>query len=393
MGGKPVRESYLAYGKQFIDDDDITGVVSVLKSDFLTCGSKVEEFEAKLCEVTGAKYCTSVANGTAALHVACMAANISEGDEVIVPPITFAASANCVLYCKGTPIFADIDKDTWQMDLEDIKRKISPRTKAIITVDFTGQTGDLRGLKELCKLKQLTLIEDAAHSLGTVYNGKPVGSIADITTFSFHPVKTITTGEGGAVTTNSKILNKKIALLAKHGITRDVAFKKEDVSNWYYEQVALGYNYRLTDIQCALGISQLNKLTKFAQRREEITQMYNDAFADIEEITLQQSTPKCIPVKHLYIIRLNLDKLNCTKKEFYDAMQKENIGVNVHYIPINTFPYYKNLGYGSKCKNAQEFYEQALTLPLFYKMEDKDAEDVINAVKKIIAHYGSLANS
>ncbi|MEF9863502.1 MAG: UDP-4-amino-4,6-dideoxy-N-acetyl-beta-L-altrosamine transaminase [Christensenellaceae bacterium] len=388
-GGVPVREKVLAYGRQYIDDADISAVVEVLKSDFLTCGPKVAQLEQKLCEMTKAKYAVAVSNGTAALHVACLAAGITKGDEVIVAPMTFAASANCVLYCGATPVFADIDKDTYTISPEEIEKRITPCTKAVIAVDFTGQACDYTRIKEICKKKQILLIEDAAHSIGTVYDGVPVGSLADITTFSFHPVKTITAGEGGAVLTNSAELYEKINLYAKHGITRDEKLiQNHENSSWYYEQQLLGYNYRITDMQCALCKSQLEKLEKFAERRKEITKKYNEAFGGMSQITLQKEQPKSDTVRHLYIIRLNTDKLTADRKQIYDALHAENIGVNVHYIPIYLFPYYQSIGYRrGLCPQAEALYEQMITIPLYYAMSEKDVCDVICAVKKVVEHY------
>ncbi|MGI6153520.1 MAG: UDP-4-amino-4,6-dideoxy-N-acetyl-beta-L-altrosamine transaminase [Christensenellaceae bacterium] len=389
FGGKPVRDTYLAYGRQYIDDDDVRAVADVLRSDFLTCGPKVTELESALCKLAGAQYATVVSNGTAALHVACLAAGIGPGDEVVVPPITFAATANSVLYCGGTPVFADIDIDTWQLSVNEAEKAITNKTKAIITVDYTGQTGELIRLKQLCEKYNLTMIEDAAHSIGTTYMQKPVGSIADLTTFSFHPVKTVTSGEGGAVLTNSADMKQKLELFAKHGITRNSdLIHDHSNSNWYYEELLLGYNYRLTDIQCALLISQLQKLPDFATRRAEITNQYNEAFSGMDELTLQKPTDGCVPVRHLYVIRLNTAKLSAGRKEVYDALQAENIGVNVHYIPTYHFPYYRENGYADIfLKNTEALYAEMITLPLYYAMTDRDAADVIAAVKKVLRYY------
>ncbi|MEG1158632.1 MAG: DegT/DnrJ/EryC1/StrS family aminotransferase, partial [Christensenellaceae bacterium] len=272
---------------------------------------------------------------------------------------------------------------------EEIEKRITPCTKAVIAVDFTGQACDYTRIKEICKKKQILLIEDAAHSIGTVYDGVPVGSLADITTFSFHPVKTITAGEGGAVLTNSAELYEKINLYAKHGITRDEKLiQNHENSSWYYEQQLLGYNYRITDMQCALCKSQLEKLEKFAERRKEITKKYNEAFGGMSQITLQKEQPKSDTVRHLYIIRLNTDKLTADRKQIYDALHAENIGVNVHYIPIYLFPYYQSIGYRrGLCPQAEALYEQMITIPLYYAMSEKDVCDVICAVKKVVEHY------
>ena len=388
-GGKPVRKTKLSYGHQYVDDADIHAITEVLKSDFLTCGPKVTELERALCGLTGAAHCTTVSNGTAALHVACLAAGIGPGDEVITTPITFAASANAVLYCGGKPVFADIDSNTCTIDPSSIERCVTERTKAVIAVDFTGAACDYDAIRTVCQKHNLLLIEDAAHSIGTKYRGTPVGNIADLTTFSFHPVKTITAGEGGAVLTKDSTLAKRVEMFAKHGITRDPALLRDHSnSSWYYEQQLLGYNYRLTDIQCALALSQLKKLERFTARRRELVKRYDEAFSEIPEVIVQAEVEGSDAVRHLYILRLDFDRLNCDRKEFYDAMQAENIGVNVHYIPVYWFPYYQSLGYQrGLCPNAEAYYESSMTLPLFYGMTDKDQEDVIQAVKKLFDYF------
>ena len=388
-GGEPVRKTRLSYGHQHIDEDDIRAVTEVLRSDFLTCGPKVPELEARLCGLTGAPHCVTVSNGTAALHVACLAAGIGPGDEVITTPITFAASANAVLYCGGTPVFADIDPRTYTLSPQSVEERITPRTKAVIAVDFTGQACDYDALRAICQKHHLLLIEDAAHSLGTVYRGTPVGSLADLTTFSFHPVKTVTAGEGGAVMCRSPELAQRALLYARHGITRDPALLQEEGnSNWYYEEQLLGYNYRLTDLQCALALSQLEKLDRFAARRKELVRAYQEAFRELPEAVLQEENEGSDSVRHLYILCLRLEGLRCGRREFYDALQAENIGVNVHYIPVYYFPYYRSLGYRKGlCPNAEAYYETCLTLPLFYGMTEADQRDVIEAVQKVAAYY------
>ena len=388
-GGEPVRKTRLSYGHQYIDEADIQAVVEVLNSDFLTCGPKVAELEEALCHLTGAAHCTAVSNGTAALHVACLAAEIGPGDEVITTPVTFAASANAVLYCGGKPVFADIDPRTYTIDPESIERCVTERTKAVISVDFTGAACDYDAIRAICQKHNLLLIEDAAHSIGTTYRGTPVGGVADLTTFSFHPVKTITAGEGGAVLSKDSTLAKRVELFAKHGITRDFDLLQEKGnSNWYYEQQMLGYNYRMTDIQCALALSQLKKLERFIARRKELVRKYDEAFRKIPEVIIQTEAEGSDTARHLYLLRLDFDRLNCRRKEFYDAMQAENIGVNVHYIPVYLFPYYQSLGYRrGLCPNAEAYYESSMTLPLFYGMTDQDQNDVIRAVEKVITYF------
>lgn len=388
-GGEPIRQIKLGYGHQYIDESDIQAVVNVLKSDFLTCGPKVEELEQRLCALTGAAYCTAVSNGTAALHVACLAAGIGPGDEVITTPITFAASANAILYCGGTPVFADIDPETYEIDSASVEAHITEKTKAVIAVDFTGAPCNYEALRSICKKYHLLLIEDAAHSIGTSYRGTPVGSIADLTTFSFHPVKTITAGEGGAVMSHDPKLAQRVLMFARHGITRDQGLLKDlSNSNWYYEQQMLGYNYRLTDIQCALALSQLDKLDRFVARRKELVRRYDEALRELPEARIQKEYEGANTVRHLYILRLDFARLSCDRREFYDAMQAENIGVNVHYIPVYWFPYYRPLGYRKGlCPNAEAYYGSSMTLPLFYGMTGQDQEDVILAVKKLIKHF------
>lgn len=389
FGGVPVRDTKLSYGRQYIDSEDIAAVADTLNSDFLTCGPKVEAFEAELCQLTGAGYAAAVSNGTAALHVACLAAGIGPGDEVITTPITFAATANAVLYCGGTPIFADIDPETYEIDPVSIESKITHKTKAVITVDFTGQACDYDAIRAVCRKHGLLLIEDAAHSIGTRYRGIPVGKIADLTTFSFHPVKTVTAGEGGAVLAQDAALAERVKLFARHGITREKELLRDQGnSGWYYEQQLLGYNYRLTDLQCALAVSQLKKLDRFAARRRELAEQYDRLLGAIPEVRLQKETDGSETVRHLYILRLDFSGLCCTRKEIYDALQAENIGVNVHYIPVYYFPYYQQLGYQKGlCPRAEEYYESCLTLPLFYSMTDRDQLDVVHAVDKVITYY------
>ncbi len=388
-GGKPVFEKKIGYGHQYIDDADIQAVVDVLKSDFLTCGPKITEAEAKLCEITGAKHAVLIANGTAALHAAAFAAGISEGDEVITTPITFAASANCALYCGGKPVFADIDPETYNIDPDSIEKCITDKTKAVVAVDFTGQAVNVERIREICDRHNLIFIEDAAHSLGTKYNGKQVGSLADMTEFSFHPVKTCTAGEGGAVTTDDDELYKKLLLFRTHGITRVQDWMdKPSEGGWYYQQIDLGYNYRMTDIQAALLTSQLAKLDMFAARRKELVKRYDEAFNAMPEITVQKEIPQSDTVRHLYIIQLNTKMLKCGRKEVFDALQAEGVGVNVHYIPVYTFPYYQKLGYKmGSCPNAEKLYERIISIPLFYSMTDEDQTKVIEAIKKIIDYY------
>ncbi|MCH5339973.1 MAG: UDP-4-amino-4,6-dideoxy-N-acetyl-beta-L-altrosamine transaminase [Acetatifactor sp.] len=389
FGGAPVREQPLHYGKQCVEQDDIDAVAQVLRSDFLTCGPKVAETEEKLCEVTGAKYAVLVANGTAALHLAALAAGFGEGDEVIVSSITFAASANCVLYCGARPVFADIDPETYNIDPESVEKLITPRTKGIVAVDFTGQAVEHDALRQLCREKGLVFIEDAAHAIGTKYRGQPVGSIADMTCFSFHPVKTVTCGEGGAVTTNDENLYRRVLRLRAHGITRvpsEMAHPTDAM--WYNEQVELGFNYRMTDIQAALLLSQLGKLDKFSARRKEIEKRYDDAFSQMPELFIQREIPESDTTRHLYVIRLNPERLACDRRQFFDALYKENVCPQVHYLPVYWHSYYEKLGYQKGlCPNAEAYYQWSMSIPLYYAMTDRDVEDTIRAVQKVVEYY------
>ncbi|KHF39883.1 UDP-4-amino-4,6-dideoxy-N-acetyl-beta-L-altrosamine transaminase [Halalkalibacter okhensis] len=387
-GGIPVRSSYLPYGRQWIDDEDIKAVVEVLKSDYLTTGPIISQFEIEIAAYVGAKYAVAFSNGTAALHGSCFAAGLNEGDEVITTPMTFAASANCIIYQGAKPIFADIEPNTYNISPQSIQSLITPKTKAIIPVDFTGQPADLNDIQILANKYDLIVIEDAAHALGSLYKGRKIGSISDMTMFSFHPVKHITTGEGGVITTNNKRYYEKLIQFRSHGITRDQGKLIENHGPWYYEMQFLGFNYRLSDIQAALGISQLKKLNKFVQRRRLIAEMYNKAFKGISEITVPYQTEDSNSSWHLYIIRLNLNKLSAGRKEIFEALLKENIGVNVHYIPVHKLPYYKQIGYEQDlCPNAEKLYEETITIPLFPSMTEQDVHDVITAVKKVINHY------
>lgn len=388
-GGTPVRDTKIYYGHQYIDDADIQAVVSVLKSDYLTCGPKIGELEKKLCDITGAGYAVVCSNGTAALHIACLAAGVTQGDEVITTPITFAASANCALYCGATPVFADINDRTYNIDPASVKKQVNERTKAVVAVDFTGQSIEEDALLAICRENGLVLIEDGAHVIGTKYKGKANGSIADMTTFSFHPVKTVTGGEGGAVLTNSEEYYKKLLLYRAHGITREAGLMEhEPAGAWYYEQIALGYNYRMTDMQAALIISQLDKLPAFSKRRKEIVAKYDAAFAGLPQIAVQEEIPESDTTRHLYILRIVPEKLRIDRKQFFEALDAENICCNVHYIPTYYFPYYERLGYEKGiCPKAEKLYDEIISLPLYYGMTDKDAEDVIHAVKRIVEYY------
>jgi len=377
---------YIEYGRQWIDEDDVAAVVEVLRGPLITTGPKVEEFEAGIAAAAGAKYAVAVANGTAALHAACFAAGIGPGDEVITSALTFAASANCALYVGATPVFADVDPKTYNIDPDEIERKITARTKAIIPVHFTGQPCAMDEIMAIARRHGIMVIADGAHALGAAYKGRPIGSIGDMTTFSFHPVKPITTGEGGAIVTDRRDLFERLMLFRTHGITRRPdLLTAADEGLWYYEQQVLGYNYRLTDIQAALGISQLKKLARFNDRRREIARQYDAAFGDLPGVVTPYQAPESLSSGHLYIIALDLDRLNVGRRQIFDALRQRGIGANVHYIPVYRHPYYQRLGYPKGlCPRAEELYERFVTLPLYPKMSDDDVTYVISSVRDVV---------
>jgi len=384
-GGVPVRAEPLPYGCQWLDDGDIACVVEVLKSDWITQGPKVEEFETKVAEYCRAKYAVAVSSGTAALHAACAVVGITNGDEAITTPITFAATANAVVYCGGKPMFADVTEDTLNIDPKEIKKKLSHKTRTILPVDFAGHPAELEEIMAMARERGLVVIEDATHALGAEYRGRKIGSLADMTVFSFHPVKHITTGEGGMILTNNQEFYEKLKIFRHHGIVKD----NLDKGSWHYEIYNPGYNFRITDFQCALGISQLKKLDRFVQRRREIAAKYNKAFAQMEEIATPIEDKGVKAVYHIYVIQLRAELLKVGRKEIFEALRAENIGVTVHYMPLHLHPFYqREFGYRKgDYPEAERYYERAITLPIFPKMSDEDANDVIKAVHKVICYY------
>jgi len=372
----------IPYGRQWIDASDIREVIKVLKSDWLTQGPKIKEFEDALCKYTGAKYAVAVSSGTAALHISCLAANIKRSYEVITSPITFTASANSILYCGGKPVFADIQNDTVNIDPEEIKKKINPNTKAIIPVHFAGHPCDLEEIKEIAKKHNLLIIEDASHALGAEYKNSKIGSCkySDMTIFSFHPVKHITTGEGGAVLTNREDLYQKLLLFRNHGITREKKKMAKYDGPWYYEMQQLGFNYRLTDLQCALGINQLKKLEKYIERRRELASIYNKGLSKIDKIILPVEKPYVKSSWHIYYIRL---KDSSKRRLIFEELQKSGIGAQVHYIPVHLQPYYrKNFGYkAGDYPKAEDYYQSTITLPLYPKMMNSEIQYIINILE------------
>lgn len=383
-GINTIRENMLPYGTQWIDDDDLAEVIAVLESNYLTQGPRIAQFEQAVADYVGTKYAVAFANGTAALHGACFAAGIDHGHEVITTPITFAASSNCVLYQGGIPVFADISSSTYNIDPDDVERKITKKTKAIIPVDFTGQPAEIDLLLKIAEAHNLIVIQDAAHSLGAEYDGRKIGSFADMTMFSFHPVKHITTGEGGMIVTDNEHYYNQLQLFRSHGITKERSFIERDEGPWYYEMQTLGYNYRITDLQAALGTSQLRKLDSFVKRRREIVQLYNEAFQELEGIILPQQNEKANSSWHLYVLRFDSTRFKVSRREIFTALKELNIGVNVHYIPVYHHPYYQSLGYKKGlCEHAEQYYKEAITIPLFPKMTNQDVNDVIRAVRHV----------
>jgi UDP-4-amino-4,6-dideoxy-N-acetyl-beta-L-altrosamine transaminase len=387
-GGKPVRDTLLPYGRQSVDESDIQAVVETLRSDWLTTGPKVAEFEEAFAAWVGACYAISFSSGTAALHGATFAAGIEAGDEAITSPLTFAATANCILYQGGKPVFADVCPDTLNLDPSRVESLVTSRTKAVLPVDYAGHPADLDPFLEIAERNGLTVIEDACHALGAEYRGKKVGSITHMTVFSFHPIKHLTTGEGGMVTTDNTRFADTLRKFRNHGISTGARDRQRE-GQWHYEMVLLGFNYRLTDIACALGLQQLSKLEENLSRRREIAEHYTSAMRNIPGIVIPQVRDEISPAWHLYPIRVDSPKLSADREEIFRALRAENIGVNVHYIPVHLHPYYKDrFGYrGGEFPVAEAVYESLISLPMFHGMSDKDVRDVIEAVRKITAHY------
>jgi perosamine synthetase len=389
-GGQPIRQTLLPYGRQSIDDSDIEAVVQTLRSDWVTTGPKVAEFEEAVASCVGAKYAVSFSSGTAALHAAAFAAGLQAGDEAITTPLTFAATANCVLYQGATPIFADVEPETLNIDPDRLARRISPRTKAILPVDYAGHPADLDEILRLADRHGLIVIEDACHALGAEYKGRCVGGIAHMTVFSFHPVKHVTTGEGGMVTTDNSGFAETLRRFRNHGISTDGRMRQA-AGQWHYEMVLLGFNYRLSDIACALGLRQLVRLEANLVRRRQIAAQYTDAFRNLPAIRPPAVRSEVNPAWHLYPIRLELDKLSGTRDQIFQALRGENIGVNVHYVPVHLHPYYRNrFGYkGGEYPVAERAYERLISLPMFHGMTDGDVSDVIGAVQKVALAFGN----
>jgi UDP-4-amino-4,6-dideoxy-N-acetyl-beta-L-altrosamine transaminase len=382
-GGKPVRKTLLCYGKQTIEDDDIKVVTDVLRDNtYLTTGPKVEEFENCVAKYTGIRYACAVNSGTAALHMAMSSLDLKYGDEVIVTSMSFVATANAILYCNAKPIFCDILHDTMNIDHNQIESLITTKTRAIIVVDFAGQLCHYKSIKSICTNHNLYLIEDASHSLGC----KGMGEMSDLTTLSFHPVKNITTCEGGMVLTNNTELYNKMRNFGKHGINRDHK-ERNKTNSHFYEMEYLGYNFRIPDLLCALGINQMKKLDRFINDRNNIAEYYREKLSKLQNY-LTPLTQRNSSVFHIYVIRLNLKKLSWNRDKIYDALIKEGIGVNVHYIPIHMHPFYvKNQStFIGMMPIAEMVYKDILTLPIYPTMKYTDVDDVVSALTKVINH-------
>jgi len=389
----PSAKRFIPYGRQSIDEQDVAAVCSVLRSDWFTTGPKIEEFEKAVADYVGAKYAVAVSSGTAALHAAMYSLSIKPGDEVIVPPMTFAATANCIVFQGGTPVFADVTSDTLLIDPAQVEAKITPRTKAIIAVDYAGQPCDYDSLRNIADQNNLILVADACHALGAEYKGQKAGSLADLSVFSFHPVKHITTGEGGMITTDDEELATRMRLFRNHGITRDPKRFSSPTSDlrppssdfsWFYEMVDLGYNYRITDFQCALGISQLRKLPVWVARRNQIALRYNEAISDLQTFAPLRVRDDVFHAYHLYIIRVDNKDPDNDRSAVFRRLRYAGIGVNVHYVPVHLHPFYREHFYTrlGDCPIAEKAYECIISLPISPSMSGDDVDAVISSISR-----------
>ena len=374
-------EPFIPYGRQQIDEDDIQAVVEVLRSDWITTGPAVDAFEAAMAAFTGAGHAVAVSSGTAALHCAMHAIDLKPGDEVIVPAITFAATANCVLYAGAQPVFADVDPNTLLIDPAAVAQLINPRTRAVITMDYAGQPCDYAALRAITEQAGITLVADACHAIGGRYRGQAVGTLADITTLSFHPVKHITTGEGGMVLSHRAEVAERARCFRNHGITTDHR-QRAQAGAWYYEMQTLGFNYRASDLQCALGQSQLRKLPGWIQQRQHLAAMYRQALEGLPGVTPLLESPGIHHAYHLFVVKLPADQ----RQSVFAAMRNRSIGVNVHYQPVYQHPYYRDtLGFAqSQCPNAEKAFEQILSLPMYPGLGHDQVDRVVECLRQAV---------
>lgn len=386
-GGRPVRPTWLPYGRQAIDDDDVQAVAAALRDDFVTTGPRVAEFERRFAAAVSARHAVAVSSGTAALHASVFAAGVGPGDEVVTTPLTFVATSNAVLYQGGVPRFADVRADALTLDPDALRAAIGPRTRALLPVHFAGQPCDLDRLHQIARDRKLRVIEDAAHALGAEYHGRRVGSLSDLTVFSLHPVKHITSGEGGVVTTDDDELAERVRRFRNHGLATDTASRRAQGA-LHSEMVDLGFNYRLTDVQCALGLSQLGKLDRFLAGRERVAERYIAALKDQPALTVPGVALDVRHAWHLFPVLLDLERLTVDRARVFHALRAENIGVTVHYVPAYLHPYYARLGYPrGLCPVAEDLAGRVLSLPMYPAMTDADVDDVVTALRKVLGHY------
>jgi len=388
--GSAIRERFLPFCLPDIGQDEIDEVVDSLESGWITTGPKTKLFERRFREYVGSKHAIAVNSCTAGLHLALVAAGIGEGDEVITTPLTFCSTANVIVHQRATPVLADIGEEDFNIDPKEIRKRITSRTRAIIPVHMAGQPCDMDAILQIARDHSLLVIEDAAHAVGAKYNGRMMGSIGDVTVFSFYATKNLTTAEGGMITTDNKELAEMMRILSLHGISADAWKRYSAEGSWYYEVLYPGYKYNMTDIQSSLGLHQLSRLEGFIETRERYAQMYTEAFADMPEIITPRVRPDVRHAWHLYIIRLSLRELGMDRSQFIDALRAENIGTSVHFIPIHLHPYYQS-SYGFKLGDfprAETVYESIVSLPLYTRMTERDVHDVISAVKRVVAQHG-----
>jgi UDP-4-amino-4,6-dideoxy-N-acetyl-beta-L-altrosamine transaminase len=381
------RMKIYGYGRQSVSPEDVRAVVDVLNSDFLSQGPKIKEFETAICDYTGAQYCVVVANATAALHISMMALDVAAGDEVITTPNTFMADANCVVYVGGTIKFADIEPSTANIDPEEIRKHITPRTKVIIPVHFAGQSCDMEAIRSLAMENGIFVVEDAAHAIGSIYKNTKVGCCAysDMTVFSFHPVKNMTTGEGGAITTNDEGLYEKLLQLRSHGMIRNDPHLTDAQGKWFYEMYRPGFNYRMTDLQAALGISQLKRIEKFKEKRRHIVSLYKKLFRDDDRIAFLEEKACCDTCFHLWPALMDFEDLKIDKKKFFASLWDAGLHLQVHYIPVPWFDYYRNLGFSNgDFPVAEKYYEQTISLPLYPDLDDDDVAYISETFMKVL---------